>query len=81
MLPATLEEIRVPTAGRPRLRSERVLADKGYPLKPTGPGCGSGRSPQRSPSATTRSPTAARSPAGPSTSAPNSVNATGVATS
>ena len=33
MLPATLEEIRVPTTGRPRLRPERVLADKGYPSK------------------------------------------------
>jgi len=33
MLPATLDEIRVPTAGRPRLRPERVLADKGYPSK------------------------------------------------
>lgn len=31
MLPTTLAEIRVPTAGRPRLRPERLLADKGYP--------------------------------------------------
>lgn len=33
MLPATLAEIRVPTVGRPRLRPDRVLADKGYPSK------------------------------------------------
>jgi transposase len=33
MLPTTLEEIRVPTAGRPRLRPDRLLADKGYPSK------------------------------------------------
>lgn len=34
MLPATLEQIRVPgAAGRPRTRPDRVLADKGYPSK------------------------------------------------
>jgi len=33
MLPVTLGEIRVPTGGRPRLRPDRVLADKGYPSK------------------------------------------------
>ncbi len=33
MLPATLEQIRVPTGGRARTRPERVLADKGYPSK------------------------------------------------
>jgi len=34
MLPATLEQIRVPgPAGRPRTRPERVIADKGYPSR------------------------------------------------
>ncbi|HEY3734219.1 MAG TPA: transposase [Streptosporangiaceae bacterium] len=33
MFAATLEQIRVPTAGRPRIRPDRVLADKGYPSK------------------------------------------------
>ena len=33
MLQDTLDQIRVPTAGRPRLRPDRVLADKGYPSK------------------------------------------------
>lgn len=34
MLPATLEQIRVPgIAGRPRTRPDRVLADKGYPSR------------------------------------------------
>jgi transposase len=33
MLPATMDQIRVPTAGRPRTRPERIRADKGYPSK------------------------------------------------
>ncbi len=33
MLPATMEQIRVPTAGRPRRRPDRLRADKGYPSR------------------------------------------------
>jgi len=33
MLPTTMDQIRVPTAGRPRRRPERLRADKGYPSK------------------------------------------------
>ncbi len=33
MLPATMNQIRVLTAGRPRLRPDRLRADKGYPSK------------------------------------------------
>ena len=33
MLPATMEQIRVPTAGRPRTRPDRLRADKGYPSR------------------------------------------------
>ena len=33
MLPATMNQVRVPTAGRPRARPDRLRADKGYPSK------------------------------------------------
>ncbi|ROP60780.1 DDE family transposase [Curtobacterium sp. ZW137] len=33
MLPLTMSQIRVPTAGRPRMKPDRLLADKGYPSK------------------------------------------------
>jgi len=33
MLPATMDQIHVPTAGRPRTRLDRVRANKGYPSK------------------------------------------------
>lgn len=45
----THDEIRARTVGRPRLWADRALSDKGYPSNATGPGCGSGRSPRRSP--------------------------------
>lgn len=32
-LPLTLSHIRVPTAGRPRMKPDRLLADRGYPLR------------------------------------------------
>ncbi|QFG70282.1 transposase [Ornithinimicrobium pratense] len=70
MLIETLSEIRVAgRTGRPRSRPDRVLADKGYPSRRTEPGSASATSPRRSPNVTTRSPTAAGSPDGQSTSA------------
>lgn len=33
MLPLTISQIRVPTAGRPRMKLDRLLAENGYPSK------------------------------------------------
>ena len=78
----TLAAICVPgPASRPRRRPERVIADKGYPSKANRAWLREHGSRPRSRSGTTRSPTAAESPAPPSTSADGSRNATAAATS